>query len=312
MNLLSAIGKFSDYLIDEKNYSRNTLMNYVRDLDDLYKFTARLTESKKPQIELSHIDEETLKEFIAGFVMNPDKKYSRKTISRKISTLKSFYKFLNRKKLISENPSRNLIFPKLEKNLPYVLDERTLNELFSEKYFKKDLFGLRDRAIIELLYSTGIRLSELINLSFDNIDAKNLTIRVTGKGRKVRIIPVGELALAAIDEYHKKKKSYYSEKETDYDRSVIFNAANGKKLYPALLNRITNEYISKVSEIKKKSPHVLRHSFATHLLNRGADIRAVKDLLGHASLSTTQIYTHVSVERLKEVYKKSHPKADSK
>jgi integrase/recombinase XerC len=312
MNLLSAIGKFSDYLIDEKNYSRNTLINYVRDLDDLYKFAARKTESKSSKIELEYIDEDTLKGFLASFIVDNEKKYSKKTISRKISTLKSFYKFLNRKKLYNDNPSKKLIFPKIGKNLPYVIDEKSINELFDDKYFSKDVFGLRDRAIIELLYSTGIRLRELIDLSLDNIDLKNNTIRVTGKGRKERIIPVGVLAIEALEKYLVKRRMYFEEKEMDYDRTVIFNAKNGKKLYPALLNRITDKYISKVSEIKKKSPHVLRHTFATHLLNRGADIRAVKDLLGHASLSTTQIYTHVSVERLKEVYKRSHPKADRK
>ena len=310
MNLLSAIGKFSDYLINEKNYSRHTLINYVRDLDDLYKYAAKAIETKTARIELEYIDEDTLKDFLASFILDKDKKYSKKTISRKISTLKSFYKFLNRKHILSENPAHNLIFPKTSKNLPYVMDEGSINELLSEKYFRNDMFGLRDRAIMELLYSTGIRLNELIELTLDNIDIKNHTIRVTGKGRKERIIPIGLLAVKAIEEYLAKRASYFSEKETVYDNKVIFNSKNGKKLYPALLNRITDKYISKVSEIKKKSPHVLRHSFATHLLNRGADIRAVKDLLGHASLSTTQIYTHVSVERLKEVYKKSHPKAE--
>jgi integrase/recombinase XerC len=312
LNLLSAIGKFSEYLINEKNYSAHTVINYQRDLDDLYKHTAKKTETTKARIELEYIDEETLKSFIASFILDKEKKYSRKTISRKISTLKSFYKFLNRKKLYSENPAQALIFPKVSKNLPYVIDERSINELFNDKYFGKDVFGLRDRAVIEILYSTGIRLNELINLALHNIDFTNHTIRVTGKGRKERIVPIGILALAAMEDYMKKRVFYFEEKEVDYDRSVIFNAKNGKKLYPALLNRITGKYISKVSERKKKSPHVLRHTFATHLLNRGADIRAVKDLLGHASLSTTQIYTHVSVERLKEVYKKSHPKANKK
>jgi integrase/recombinase XerC len=312
MNLLSAISKFSGYLINEKNYSRHTLINYVRDLDDLYKFTAKRTEEKKPAIELEYIDEDTLKSFLAEFVIHPEKKYSRKTISRKISTLKSFYKFLNRKNLFKENPARNLIFPKLSKTLPYVMDERSINELFNDKYFAKDIFGLRDRAIIELLYSSGIRLNELINLTYDNIDFKNNSIRVLGKGKKERIVPAGILAIEAVKEYVNKRNKYFAEKGIDYDNDVVFNAKNGKRLYPALINRITRKYISRVSEIKKKSPHVLRHSFATHMLNRGADIRAVKDLLGHVSLSTTQIYTHVSVERLKEVYMKSHPKAGKK
>ena len=308
MNLIHAIDKFSSYLINEKNYSKHTLMNYIKDLNDLYSFIAKSLEDSKPKIELQYIDEATLKSFIAGFVMNREVKYSKRTISRKISTLKSFYKFLNRKKLYADNPSRNLVFPKLGKNLPTVLEETSLTGLLNSKTFSNDIWGVRDKAIIELLYSSGIRLNELINLTIDKVDMDNFTIRVKGKGRKERIIPVGPVAIGVIAEYLDKREAYFTEKGTPYDSGVIFNAKNGKKLYPALMNRITQKYISGISELKKKSPHVLRHSFATHLLDHGADIRAVKDLLGHSSLSTTQVYTHVSVERLKKVYQKAHPK----
>ncbi|MBZ0202105.1 MAG: tyrosine-type recombinase/integrase [Ignavibacteria bacterium] len=308
MNLIRAIDKFSSYLINEKNYSRHTLLNYVKDLNDLYIYIAKLGDNTESKIELKYIEEEDLKRFIANFVQNREVKFSKRTISRKISTLKSFYKFLNRKKLFSENPSRNLIFPKLPKNLPTVIDETSLNNLLDPKNFKNDIWGTRDRAIIELFYSSGIRLSELINLTVDRIYIDNCTIKVRGKGRKERIIPVGLLAIGAISAYLEKREEYFSEKAVDFDNGVVFNGKNGKKLYPALLNRITNQYISRVSELKKKSPHVLRHSFATHLLDHGADIRAVKDLLGHSSLSTTQIYTHVSIDRLKKVYEKAHPK----
>ena len=309
MNLLSAINKFSDYLINEKNYSKHTSLCYTKDLNDLYSYIAKRTEEKKPKLELQYIEEEDLKEFISTFVKEKDIKYSKRTISRKISTLKSFYKFLNRKELYADNPSRELVFPKLNKNLPTVIEESSLKSLFDSDIFSKDIWGLRDRAILELLYSSGIRLNELVNLSEDKIDFDNCVIRVKGKGKKERLIPVGLIAIGAISEYLTKREKYFEEKGVDYDRAVVFNAKNGKKLYPALLNRITEKYISKISESKKKSPHVLRHSFATHLLNHGADIRAVKDLLGNSSLSTTQIYTHVSVDRLKSVYKKAHPKA---
>ncbi|NOS86877.1 MAG: tyrosine-type recombinase/integrase [Ignavibacteria bacterium] len=308
MNLIHAIDKFSAYLINEKNYSKHTLMNYIKDLNDLYSFIAKSLEDTTPKIELKYIDEATLKSFIAAFVLNKELKYSKRTISRKISTLKSFYKFLNRKKLYAENPSRNLVFPKLGRNLPTVIEETSLTELLNSNTFGKDIWGERDRAIIELLYSSGIRLNELIELTIDKIDIDNFTIRVKGKGRKERIIPVGKVAVGAISSYLEKREVYFAEKGVEYNNGVIFNAKNGKKLYPALMNRITTKYISKISELKKKSPHVLRHSFATHLLDHGADIRAVKDLLGHSSLSTTQVYTHVSVDRLKKVYQKSHPK----
>lgn len=309
MNLLRAIDKFSAYLINERNYSRHTLMNYVRDLNDLYKFIAKSIESSNPKLDLKYIDENTLKQFIASFVLASDIKYSKRTISRKISTLKSFYKFLNRKEIYSENPSRNLIFPKLPKNLPTVVDQSSITDLLNSKKFGNGIWGLRDRAILELFYSSGIRLSELMNLTIDKLDIDNNTIRVKGKGRKERIIPIGVIAVGAVSAYLNKRDEYFTGKGVEFDNGVIFNAKNGKKMYPALLNRLTNEYISQISEIKKKSPHVLRHSFATHLLNNGADIRAVKDLLGHSSLSTTQVYTHVSVDRLKEVYKKAHRKA---
>lgn len=309
MDFRKAVNKFEEYLLNERNYSKHTLMNYIRDLNDLYNFIAKsLENSDDTKIKLEYIDSETLKSFLASFV-NKQKKYSKKTISRKISTLKSFYKFLNRKNIYNENPSKNLVFPKLGSNLPYVLDERSINSLLDSKYFENDFNGIRDKAIIELLYSSGIRLNEIINLKLDNIDFQNKTIRVLGKGRKERVLPIGIHAVGAILDYIKIKEKYFLDNDKDCDMDCLFNAKNGKKLYSSLLNRITEKYISKVSEIKKKSPHVLRHSFATHLLNKGADIRAVKDLLGHESLSTTQVYTHVSVERLKQVYEKAHPKA---
>ncbi|MGH2574890.1 MAG: tyrosine-type recombinase/integrase [Ignavibacteria bacterium] len=309
MNLLSAIDKFSAYLINERNYSKHTLMNYIRDLDDLYKFIAHSLNSNNTKVELRRIDEKVLKNFIASFLINHFKKYSKKTISRKISTLKSFYKFLNRKKLYSQNPSRKLIFPKLSRNLPSVLDEKSVNSLLDSKIFSNDIFGFRDRAIIELFYNCGIRLNELITVKLNDLDFMKGIIKVRGKGNKERFIPIGEKAMSVILSYLNIRDSYYNEKGILYESNFVFLGKNGKKLYPALVNRITYKYLSTVSEMKKKSPHILRHSFATHLLDHGADIRAVKDLLGHSSLSTTQIYTHLSVDRLKKVYQKSHPKA---
>lgn len=307
MNLLKAIDKFSDYLINEKNYSRHTLMNYVKDLDDLYKFLADKPDNVK--IDVRRIDADDLKSFVAGYVQNQERKYSRRTVSRKISTLKSFYKFLNRKKYLDSNPAKKLIFPKLSRNLPAVLDERTINTLLESKEFSGHVLGLRDRAILELFYSCGLRLSELINLKPEQIDFKRNLVKVKGKGSKERIVPVGLHAIQAIQTYLLRRESYYKEKKVFPEFEFVFLAKNAKRMYPALVNRIVNKYLARVTESKKKSPHVIRHTFATHLMNRGADIRAVKDLLGHASLSTTQIYTHVSVDRLRKVYEKAHPKA---
>lgn len=309
MTLITAINKFSEYLINEKNYSKHTVINYMRDLNDFYTFIATTMNNEIIKIELKYIDKEVFQEFIASFYTNKQKKYSKKSISRKISTLKSFYKFLNRKEIIDTNPAKCLRFPKLEKNLPKVINEKVINDLLNSKYFENNEFGSRDKAIFELLYSTGIRLNELVNLKNENIDFNKGEIRVIGKGRKERIIPVGETARKMILNYLNQRDEYFSKKGCSIDDSIVFHSKNGKKLYPALVNRIIAKYLDIVSDVNQKSPHVLRHTFATHLLNKGADIRSVKDLLGHSSLSTTQVYTHVSVDRLKSIYKKSHPKA---
>lgn len=309
MTLLTAIDKFASYLINERNYSNHTVINYTRDLNDVYRFIAKNLDSSSSQVDLEYVDEETLKGFIASLVLNQDKRASKKTIARKVSTLKSFYKFLLRKKLHDKNPAKKLIYPKLDKSLPYVIEENGISSLLNSNKFSDDFNGKMERAVIELLYSTGIRLSELVNLKTSNVDFRKCLIKVLGKGRKERIVPVGKTALGSIACYLEKKEKYFSDKGIDYDSEFVFNTLKGKKLYSALLNRLTNKYLSQISEQKKKSPHVLRHTFATHLLNHGADIRAVKELLGHSSLSSTQIYTHVSVDRLKKVYEKSHPKA---
>jgi integrase/recombinase XerC len=309
MKLLAAIDSFSAYLINEKNYSRNTLTNYLRDLNDLYKYIAGIPGFSNVKIELEYIDEQTLKSFIGSLIRNGNKKYSKRSVSRKISTLKSFYKFLNRKSIFNFNPARNLIFPKIPKNLPVYVEEASINKLLNSEKFTHDFSGLRDKAVIELLYGCGIRMSELINLKFRDIDFSNLVIKVLGKGSKERIVPLSLLALNTLEEYLEARETFFRNNKIKFDKSVLLSSNTGKKLYTAAVNRITRKYISYCSEIKKKSAHVLRHSFATHLLDRGADIRAVKDLLGHSSLSTTQIYTHVSVEHLKKVYEKAHPKA---
>ncbi len=309
MTLLTAIDKFASYLINERNYSNHTVISYTRDLNDVYRFIAKNLDSSSAQVDLEFVDEETLKSFIASLVLNTENRASKKTIARKVSTLKSFYKFLLRKKLHDKNPSKKLIYPKLDKMLPYVIEENGMVSLLNSNKFPDDFNGRMERAIIELLYSTGIRLSELVNLKTGDVDFQKCLLKVLGKGRKERIVPVGKIAAGSITSYIEKKEEYFSDKGIDYDSEFVFNTMKGKKLYSALLNRLTNKYLSIISEQKKKSPHVLRHTFATHLLNHGADIRAVKELLGHSSLSSTQIYTHVSVDRLKKVYEKSHPKA---
>lgn len=291
------IQEYLSYLRVNLKYSPHTITSYENDLKQFENFLT-LTFGKD-DFSLNDIELSLLKSFVADLF---DEDYSNRSISRKISLLKSFFKYLAKKKYISKNVASTLIFPKLDKKLPSYLTESEAEKLFDNEHIeeRKPL----DRAIMELFYSTGIRLSELINLKISNINFSNKTIKVFGKGSKERIVPFGKNAEESINEYLK-IRAVPSEGNSD----ILFLSSNGKKLYPMQVNRITKKSLDGVTELKKKSPHVLRHTFASHLLDKGADIRAVKDLLGHESLSTTQVYTHISPEKLKKVYKQSHPRA---
>lgn len=291
------IREYLSYLRVNLKYSPNTVTSYENDLHQFENFLT-LTFGKD-EFELNDIELPLLKSFIADLF---DEDYSKRSISRKISLLKSFFKYLAKKKYIAKNTAATLIFPKADKKLPSYLTESETGKLFDSDQIeeRKPL----ENAIMELFYSTGIRLSELINLKISNINFTNKTIKVFGKGSKERIVPFGKNAERSINEYLK-IRPVPAEGNTD----ILFLSANGNKLYPMQVNRITKKSLAGVTELKKKSPHVLRHTFASHLLDKGADIRAVKDLLGHESLSTTQVYTHISPEKLKKVYKQSHPRA---
>lgn len=257
--------------------------------------------------ELSSITKRDIKSFISDLLTQEKidikkiKKYNTKSISRKISTLKSFFKYLKKRKYVDSNPTTVLIFPKRAKNLPYFVTESEMDKLLGDA--KSMDLGILEKAILELFYSTGIRLTELINLKIQNVNFDNKTIKVLGKGSKERIIPFGGKAYTALKNYIEIRNISNVNR---YDNFFISN--KGNKLYPMQVQRLVNKNLSAVSEIKKKSPHVLRHTFATHMLDKGADIRAVKDMLGHESLSTTQIYTHLTPEKLKKVYEQAHPK----
>ena len=313
--------EYLEYLKLTKNYSDNTIISYKNDLEQFGKFLFyTLKDSKRKQepdignldIDLEVIDLPLLKSFIAelydkkgsltGAKSPKDEKYSSRSVSRKISVLKSFFKYLYKRKYVSGNHSSGLIFPKLNKRLPAYLSNTEVNKLLEERNYLK--IKILDLAIIELFYSTGIRLSELINTKLKDINFEKRTLKVLGKGSKERIVPFGEKADIAVRNYLKIREICNTNK-----LEYLFISNSGKKLYPVQVNRLINKNLALVTELKKKSPHVLRHSFATHLLDKGADIRAVKDLLGHESLSTTQIYTHLTPEKLKKVYKQAHPKA---
>jgi len=291
---------YLEYLETERNYSVHTILSYETDLMSLVQFL------RTERIEsFDQVHKESLRAFI-GFLL--DEGFGQRSVARKIASLRSFFQYLRRHKIVNGNPALALITPKVGKRLPVFLDEQSMRKLL----LSSDQTGpnkKRDLAIIELFYSTGIRLSELINLTLNDLKQEEGLIKVKGKGRKERIVPVGGKALSVINEYLATRRDLLLAEHGTHNEHFLFVTGNGQKLYPQAVGRIVRKYIEAISEIEKKSPHVLRHTFATHLLNHGADIRAVKELLGHESLSTTQVYTHVSSARMKKVYEESHPKA---
>jgi integrase/recombinase XerC len=296
----SSIQAFLRYLGTQRNFSRHTVAAYE---DDLRQFSEFLQKHYSDvAYSINSIDQATIRLFLGDCL---ELGFARRSVARKLACLKSFFKYLHKTKTIGYNPASNVASPKLEKRLPQYLDEMSIAELMKQPDVSTTI-GKRDVAVLELFYSTGIRLSELINLRLQDIDFHSSTLRVTGKGSKDRIVPFGRPAKEALQRYVACRPELLS---GTGEKDMAFLTKRGWQLNPKGVNVLVNGYIGMVSEIKKKSPHVLRHSFATHLLNRGADLRAVKELLGHESLSTTQVYTHVSVERLKKIYAQAHPKA---
>jgi tyrosine recombinase XerC len=267
-------------------------VNYSIDLKSLSEFL------KDEPIE--KVDYVVLRRYLASL---KELNLSKVSIARKIASIRSFFKFLFREGIIKANPASSLSTPKRDKHLPKFLDEKEI-VLLLESPGKEDESGLRDAAILETLYSTGIRVSELVGLNIGSVDQIGGVIKVLGKGKKERIVPIGDRALQAVRDYLKKRRLAGGKD----DRALFFNK-NGGRLTDRSVRRIINKYILKTSIQQKISPHTLRHSFATHLLDHGADLRSVQELLGHANLSTTQIYTHITTERLKSAYEKTHPRA---
>ena len=280
--------KFISYLEIEKNYSPHTVLNYRIDLEVFLKFI-----DKTP---LEKVDYLFLRKFLAQL---RTQHYRARTLTRKLSSLRSFFKFLHREGFVKENPAILLMSPKLDKTLPKFLSEDEIVK-FIEAASIKSASGKRDRAILETLYSTGIRVSELVSLSVSDVDLISNIAKVSGKGKKERIVPIGDKALDAIRDYLQ---------DRHHNSRALFLNKNGTRLTDRSVRNIVNKHITAACLTQKISPHVLRHSFATHMLNRGADLRSVQELLGHINLSTTQIYTHVTTDRLKEVYNKAHPRA---
>jgi len=294
------IRKYLEYLDEERNYSEHTVLAYESDLLQFYQFLADSDISS-----FRDVRKQTLRAYLALLL---DGGISKRTIARKIAALRSFFKFLKKAGVISSNIALTLAPPKFEKRLPTYFDERHMEEILAQPD-RTTLTGMRDAAILEILYSCGLRRSELVNLNIEDIDRHQETIRVKGKGKKERIVPVGKKALKATAEYLETRSRSETSKRADHGAGAVFVSDKGTRISPDMVNRIVRKYIERIADTERKSPHTIRHSFATHLLNRGADLRAVKELLGHESLSTTQVYTHVSTDRIKKVYRQSHPKA---
>lgn len=286
------VRSYLESLDSERQYSLHTIRAYEI---DLYQFL-RFLEVRRIS-SLDGVRKETLRNFIAGLM---ESGISRKSVARKMACLRSFFRYLRKRGIIETNPALNLVTPKIEKKLPVYLDERSAERMLAQPD-RTTQEGRRDAAILELFYSSGIRLGELVGLNRADVYEREGTLKVRGKGRKERIVPVGREAFKALKEYLEDRKGSGSD--------PLFQLKDGKRCYPEWVSRMVKRYITSVSEVEKTSPHVLRHSFATHLLNNGADLRAVKELLGHESLSTTQLYTHVSTERIKKAYRAAHPRA---
>lgn len=292
-----------DYIQFEKNYSINTILSYEDDLSQFHQYLSKHFGSEN--YSLLDVDNLTIRLFLGDLI---ESGFSKKSLVRKLAAVRSFYRYLLKQKVVSENPTLNIVTPKIPKKLPSFLDEAAMQKMM-ELPDTKNIEGVRDKAILEVLYGTGIRIDELIKLSLDDIDWSNVTIKVVGKGHKMRIIPLGSEAKASLKIYLEHRHKIFSDWTKAIYKKYVFLSNRGLRMYPKAVYNIVSHYINLVSDIEKKSPHVLRHTFATHLLNRGADLRAVKELLGHESLSTTQIYTHVSADRLKRIYEQTHPKA---
>lgn len=287
------IKKFISYISNISRYSENTIKAYSRDLTDFNDYCISNERS-----EIKQFNERFIKSYL--MYLN-EQDLEKKSIARKLAALRSLFKYAFQNDLINENPLLLIKNPKSKRKLPEVISNDTLPKIFNavdEIEAKPELITV----IFELLYGSALRVSELCNLKYKDYNDNKGQLVVLGKGSKTRIVPVGEKASLAI-------KNYLNMNPITSKDEYLIRTKKNDKLYPRLVHRIVNKYLSKVSDIKKKSPHILRHSAATHMLDNGADLRAVKEILGHENLSTTQIYTHVSIERLKSTYKKSHPKS---
>lgn len=288
------VEQYLQYLFSEKRYSEHTIKSYQIDLDGFRAWC----ESHACE-DLVKVSSKLVRRWVADLSISDLK---AKTVNRKLSAVRGFYRYLQRQGEVEANPADKIPLLKAEKPLPVFVENRAIEELFGMIEFENDFEGVRDRLILEMFYATGIRLSELVALNVNDVDCRGEKIVVEGKRKKQRIVPLTSNVIASINGYLLKRKGLFP--QTDR----LFLTKKAKPVYKELVYRVVNRYLSLVSKQAKLSPHVLRHTFATHLLNQGAELNAVKELLGHASLSATQVYTHNTFEKLKNAYNKAHPR----
>jgi integrase/recombinase XerC len=301
---LEYLNQFLQHLKYERNVSPHTLRNYTSDLDQFKEYLFKI--EKRSDIPVKEIDRLTIREWMAG-LHNDHKKTS---IARKLASLRTFFQFLVREGVLETNPAKLVATPRIERKLPNHLSMEDAVRFIETPDTNTDL-GRRDRAIIEFLYATGIRVGELVNIDLKDIDFREKLVRVTGKRKKQRIVPFGEPALQALMHYLEETRPVFLNNcpPAERDNTAVFLNYQGTRITTRSVGRMIDKYIKQCADIHNISPHSLRHSFATHLLDSGADLRDIQELLGHARLSTTQIYTQVSMEKMIEVYDRAHPKA---
>lgn len=295
------IKKFTDYLLLEKKYSKHTIKAYETDLFAFRDFCVKQFE----QDDLVKIHYNQIRSWIVELV---NKEVTNRTINRKISTLKTFYKFLQKIEEVEKNPLSKHKALKVQKKVQIPFSKKEINSVIQELSIESEekFVSARNKLIVELFYSTGIRRAELINIKEEDINIYNRTIKILGKRNKERLVTILPSVLKTLEQYIQLKRSYPLQVEE------LLITEKGAKIYETLVYRIINSYFSRVSSKSKKSPHMLRHTFATHLLNEGADLNSVKELLGHSSLASTQVYTHSSLEKIKQIYNQTHPRSQSK
>ena len=298
------INNFIDYLQYERNYSRKTTDEYQADLEAFKRFY----EAIDKDLTWAEMPADIIRQWVVEMM---DKGNAATSVRRRLSSLRSFYKFLLRRGLVTKDPVHNMPGPKVEKKLPAYVRETEMNRLFDGDFFSEDYQGCRDRMILLTFYSTGIRLSELVGLTERDVDLDQMQLKVTGKRNKQRIIPYGDEFGDSLRHYLA-ERDVFARQKASADKALFLDERNGQRISPVKVRNLVKKYLSMVTTQQRNSPHVLRHTFATAMLNHKADLQSVKELLGHESLSTTEIYTHTTFEQLKEMYNQAHPRAKTK